>query len=59
MFLVLVGLTTQSILTPETWRYVPDPGSFDHIFTDEELYEKYGLTSEEIDIIESVIKERK
>lgn len=57
-FLVLVGLTTQSILTPETWRFVPDPGSFDHIFTDEELYEKYGLTQDEINIIESVIKKR-
>lgn len=57
-FLVLIGLTTQSILTPETWRYVPDPGSFDHIFTDEELYEKYGLAQDEIRIIESVIKKR-
>ena len=58
-FLVLIGLTTQSILTPETWRYVPEPEAFDHIFTDTELYEKYDLTSEEIAIIESVIKERK
>ena len=58
-FLVLVGLTTQSILTPETWRYVPEPEAFDHIFTDTELYEKYDLTSEEIAIIESIIKERK
>ena len=41
------------------WRFVPDPGSFDHIFTDEELYKKYNLTPEEINIIESVIKERK
>lgn len=38
---------------------VPDPGAFDHIFTDEELYKKYNLTDEEINIIESVIKERK
>jgi len=30
-----------------------------HIFTDAELYKKYGLTPEEINIIESVIKERK
>ena len=58
MFLVLVGLTAQSILTPETWRFVPDPGSFDHIFTDGELYEKFGLTQDEINIIESVIKKR-
>ena len=33
--------------------------AFDHIFTDQELYEEYNLTDEEINIIESVIKERK
>lgn len=43
----------------EFWRFVPDPGVFDHIFTDAELYQKYGLTPDEIAIIESVIKERK
>lgn len=43
----------------EFWRFVPAPEAFDHIFTDEELYKKYNLTQEEIDIIESVIKERK
>lgn len=42
-----------------SWKFVPDPGAFDHIFTDEELYKKYNLTEEEINIIESVIKERK
>lgn len=41
------------------WRFVPDPGAFDHIFTDEELYKKYNLTDDEIKLIESVIKERK
>lgn len=41
------------------WRFVPDPGKFDHIFTDQELYEKYNLTPDEINLIESVIKERK
>lgn len=29
------------------------------MFTDQELYEEYNLTDEEINIIESVIKERK
>lgn len=43
----------------EAKRFVPAPEAFDHIFTDAELYEKYNLTSEEINIIESVIKERK
>ena len=43
----------------EFWRFVPAPEAFDHIFTDQELYKKYGLTDDEIAIIESVIKERK
>lgn len=46
-------------LTREFFRFIPDPGRFDHIFTDEELYQKYNLTQEEINIIESIIKERK
>lgn len=46
-------------LTKEFYRFIPDPIKFDHIFTDQELYKKYNLTDEEINIIESVIKERK
>jgi site-specific DNA-methyltransferase (adenine-specific) len=49
----------QSSLNTNSFSFVPDPGAFDHIFTDEELYKKYNLTPEEINIIESVIKERK
>ncbi len=48
-----------SKLNDDSWRFVPDPGKFDHIFTDQELYKKYNLTDEEIHIIESVIKDRK
>ena len=55
IYLGLIGAT----LNKEFWRFVPDPGAFDHIFTDQELYKKYNLTDEEINIIESVIKERK
>jgi hypothetical protein len=51
----LTGIATGN----EWWRFVPDPGKFDHIFTDKELYNNYHLTEEEITIIESVIKERK
>lgn len=58
-FLVLMSIHGVGIYDRETWRFVPDPGSFDHIFTDQELYKKYNLTDEEINIIESVIKERK
>ena len=55
----LAGLTGIANSSNDWWRFVPDPGKFDHIFTDEELYKKYNLTDEEIAIIESVIKERK
>ena len=40
------------------WRFVPDPGKFDRLFTDEELYKKYNLTQDEIAIIEGTIAER-
>lgn len=58
-FLLYCGRCGNSVTNKETWRFVPDPGPFDHIFTDEELYQKYSLTPDEISIIESVIKERK
>lgn len=46
-----------SKLNTYSFGLVPDPGAFNHIFTDDELYKKYNLTSEEIDVIESAIKE--
>ena len=58
-FLMLITLNGLTVINNETFRFVPAPEAFDHIFTDEELYKKYNLTDEEINIIESVIKERK
>ena len=58
-FILYVSCCGNSVTAVETWRFVPDPGAFDHIFTDDELYKKYNLTKNEIDLIESVIKERK
>lgn len=58
-YLLLIGLCSTEMASDYVWRFVPDPGAFDHIFTDQELYQKYGLTADEIAIIESVIKERK
>ena len=55
----LAYVTSTGTICTDTFRFVPDPGKFDHIFTDEELYKKYNLTEDEIAIIESVIKERK
>jgi site-specific DNA-methyltransferase (adenine-specific) len=40
------------------WRFVPNQ-KFDHIFTDKELYAKYNLTEEMINVIEKTIKERR
>ena len=57
-FLIVCSIVGTTIST-ELFRLVPDPGAFDHIFTDAELYQKYDLTPDEIAIIESVIKERK
>ena len=58
-FMLLMRYCTYHNNNDYSWSFVPDPGAFDHIFTDEELYKKYNLTEEEINIIESVIKERK
>ena len=57
-FLFYLGVCGAT-LTKEFFRFIPDQVNYDHIFTDQELYEKYNLTEEEINIIESVIKERK
>lgn len=57
-FLVMLSLYVP-ITNNICWRFVPVREAFDHIFTDQELYEKYQLTDEEINIIESVIKEQK
>lgn len=58
-FLVAIGVCASSVKNDETWRFVPKPDSFDHIFTDKELYEKYYLADDEIKLIEKVVKERK
>lgn len=58
-FLILINIGSLTMMNQRGWRFVPDPGVFDHIFTDKELYEKYNLTDEEIKIIESTIKELK
>lgn len=59
-FILLCNISTRAnVFTDQYMRFVPDPGAFDHIFTDDELYKKYNLTQDEINIIESVIKERK
>lgn len=58
-FITSMSLTGTTTSKEEFWRFVPDPGELNHIFTDEELYKKYSLTPGEINIIESIIKDRK
>lgn len=53
-FLVLLKKNTQHA-TKTVYEYVPDQ-DFSKSWTDEELYAKYGLTDEEINFIESMIK---
>lgn len=57
-FLFYCGIQANTI-NNSFYRYIPEQEAYDHIFTDQELYKKYNLTDEEINIIESVIKERK
>ena len=57
-FLIMINIGSLTMMNERGWRFVPDPGSFNHTFTDEELYTRYGITPEEIKIINSLIKER-
>lgn len=60
-FFILINISSLTILNDNTFRFVPAPptGKFDHIYTDEELYKAFNLPQKYIDVIESVIKERK
>lgn len=61
-FFVAVNISKLApMMCNECFKLVPAPpsGKFDHIFTDEELYKAFNLPQKYIDVIESVIKERK
>lgn len=62
-FMLFFQVSTYSnIMNNNTFRYVPDLVNnlkLDHIYTDEELYKVFNIPQKYIDIIESVIKERK
>ncbi len=53
-FLVATRTTTQH-MPPQSYQFVPMQ-DFSHPWTDEMLYEKYGLTEEEIAFIESMVR---
>jgi hypothetical protein len=52
----LVYMVNSGTVSEESFINVPNPGSFNHIFTDEELYGRYDITPDEQKIIESVLK---
>lgn len=62
-FFVTINISKLTgIICDDCFRFVPDPGPFDHIFIDDELYHKFGLRpahEDYIKVIESVIRERK
>lgn len=68
--LLVLSFGLSSMGNAKLWEKVPAPmvldeqgnrvpGKFDHIYTDKELYKTWSLPQKYIDIIESVIKERK
>lgn len=59
-FSVLINIRSLTIINDNTFRFVPTPpsGKFDHIYTNQN-YTAFNLPQEYIDVIESVIKERK
>jgi len=54
-FRLLVGIRKNKNMTQDTYSFVPLQ-DFSEPWTDEKLYKKYGLTQEEIDFIESMIR---
>lgn len=61
-FFVAINISKLTVIICDNcFRFVPAPpsGKFDHIYTDEELYKAFNLPQKYIDVIETVIKERK
>ena len=56
---LIFNLISAKSLNKDIFSMLPEPTDYTHLYSDAELYMKYNLTQEEIDIIESVIKERK
>jgi site-specific DNA-methyltransferase (adenine-specific) len=55
-FLVSLRKITQNI-TRDSYRFVPDL-PMDRVWTDEDLYERYGISADQIQFIQSLIAER-
>ena len=57
-FFVSINISMLRTANINGLRFVPDTDSYDHIYTDEELYEKYSLSKEDIEVIAGVVKVR-
>ena len=60
-FLAINISKLSNIICNNFFKFVPAPpsGKFDHIYTDQELYDAFNLPQKYRDVIEAVIKERK
>ena len=70
-FLLAINISSEhGMVTSNNFRFVPIPmvvgpsgntvpGKFDHIYTDEELYKAFNIQNDQIEVIESIIRERK
>lgn len=54
-FLLLQSVISQHV-TRTHFVFVPDMGIYDHVFTDQELAHRFGLTDEEMNFIDSKIQ---
>lgn len=60
-FFILINISSLRILNDNTFRFVPCPpnNSFDHLYTDEELYDWFNLPEEYRVVIDSILRDHK
>ena len=60
-FFILITLSNMRIMNACQFRFVPCPpnNSFDHLYTDEELYDWFNLPEEYRVVIDSILRDRK
>lgn len=60
-FFVAVNISKTTVMDDNTFRFVPCPphNSFDHLYTDKELYDWFNLPEEYREVIDSILRDRK
>lgn len=60
-FFILINISSLTILNDNTFRFVPCPphNSFDHLYTDKELYDWFNLPEDYRVVIDSILRDRK